>query len=122
MRIDKRISLVGFSLGADLILRLAQFWHEKPGARTPVKSVLLLDPNINHSTMNLSGVLANADEQNPVPEMKHVIDSVESRSDFAQLCSYFGKIAKKDFRPIKRKYSVIPWNGMVRARPVVAVG
>ncbi|MDY7085962.1 MAG: alpha/beta fold hydrolase [Actinomycetota bacterium] len=98
----KDISLVGFSLGADLILRLAEFWHEQPTTRSNVDSVLLLDPNINHSTMHLSGVLAHADERNPIPEMKRVITSVDAKDDFAHICSYIGKIASKNFLPIKQ--------------------
>lgn len=93
----KRIHLVGFSLGADLILRLAEHWRANTSSAPPIAATLLLDPNVNQSTMTISKVFAEADREDPLSVFKKLICLSADLELFRTLCSYLLKISKKDF-------------------------
>lgn len=99
---NKRLTLVGFSLGADMVLRLAEHWLQSSPPRSRLHGALLLDPNINHSTMTLSRCLAKADPDNPVPEMRLIPQLATDLTELGNISEYLAKITKKDFRQIKR--------------------
>ncbi|MEU5096931.1 alpha/beta fold hydrolase [Streptomyces sp. NPDC020996] len=95
---DKRIVLVGFSLGADLVLQLAEPWTAGPRRRRPcVCGALLLDPEVNRSTMTISRLFAAADRSDPLPALKKLIGLAPDLDGFRALCAYANRIAAKDF-------------------------
>ncbi|WEH41344.1 alpha/beta hydrolase [Streptomyces sp. AM 2-1-1] len=99
----KRITLVGFSLGADLALQLAEHWATAPGsAGLPLAGVLLLDPNVNQSTMTLSKIFAAADQHDPTAAFQSVVGLAGSLDGFRSLCTYALKVASKDFAQVQR--------------------
>ncbi|MDT0405656.1 alpha/beta fold hydrolase [Streptomyces edwardsiae] len=94
----KRILLVGFSLGADLVLQLAEHWTGALAHRQPdLAGALLLDPNVNRSTMTISRLFAAADHRDPLPALKKLVDLAPDLDGFRTLCSYASRIASKDF-------------------------
>ncbi|MEU0480049.1 alpha/beta fold hydrolase [Streptosporangium sp. NPDC006013] len=94
---QKDLVLVGFSLGADMILLLAEHW-KNCGSRAPrLAGALLLDPNVNQSTMSISKLFARSDPANPLPAFKELINLAQDRDLFQALCVYLAKIARKDF-------------------------
>lgn len=98
----KSLVLVGFSLGADLILQVAEQWAERGDDAPPVAAALLLDPNVNQSTMTISRLFATADPRDPVPVFKQLINLAPGRDEFRSLCSYLAKIALKDFDQVRQ--------------------
>lgn len=95
---DKRIVLVGFSLGADLVLQLAEHWTAAPGRWRPsLSGALLLDPNANRSTMTISRLFAAADRGDPLSALKKLVDLAPDLDGFRALCTYANRIATKDF-------------------------
>ncbi|MBM9504500.1 alpha/beta fold hydrolase [Actinacidiphila acididurans] len=99
---DKSVVLVGFSLGADLVLQLAEHWR-RPGGRPPrVGATVLLDPNVNRSTMTISRLFAEADPGDPVPAFKQLINLAPDRNGFRALCQYLIKVAPKDFGQVRQ--------------------
>lgn len=100
---DKRIDLIGFSLGADLVLQLAERWTADPSrTRPPVFGVLLLDPNVNQSTMTISRLFASADRRDPTPALKELVGLAQDRDVLRSLCCYAIKISSKDFGQVHR--------------------
>lgn len=99
---DKRMILVGFSLGADLILRLGEYWRDE-NAQTELAAAILLDPNVNHTTMTISSVFAQAHLGLGVAA-KRLISDLPDTDDalIATICEYIGRIGVKDFRHIRR--------------------
>ncbi|MEU5811008.1 MULTISPECIES: alpha/beta fold hydrolase [unclassified Streptomyces] len=92
----KKIVLLGFSLGADLILQLAERWQG--GGEVPaVRAAVLLDPNVNQSTMTISRLFAEADPADPVPAFKRLVNLAPDKDGFRSLCHYLAKVAPKDF-------------------------
>ncbi|MFD6422432.1 alpha/beta fold hydrolase [Streptomyces sp. NPDC060198] len=99
----KRITLVGFSLGADLVLQLAEHWAATPGTpELPLAGVLLLDPNVNQSTMTLSKILAAADRDDPTQAFQNVIGLAGNLDAFRALCAYALKVTSKDFAQVQQ--------------------
>ena len=92
----KKLVLVGFSLGADLVLKLAERWANEAGA-VRLEGALLLDPNVNQSTMTISRVIAAADRDDPLPAFKELINLAPDCETLAAMCAYVSKIARKDF-------------------------
>ncbi|MGW3644642.1 alpha/beta fold hydrolase [Streptomyces sp. NPDC000878] len=100
---DKRINLIGFSLGADLVLQLAEWWTADPGrTRPPISGVLLLDPNVNQSTMTISRLFASADRRDPTPALKELVGLARDPDVLRSLCGYAIKISSKDFSQVHR--------------------
>ncbi|WEH43770.1 alpha/beta hydrolase [Streptomyces sp. NBC_01218] len=99
---NKRITLVGFSVGCDMIFRLADLWRDHPERQPKIKATLLLDPNINHSTMIISGKVAHLDADRPLAELKRIAQIPETLVEFQNFCEYLHKISGKDLRQVQR--------------------
>ncbi|MEU8132784.1 alpha/beta hydrolase [Streptodolium elevatio] len=98
----KRLALVGFSLGADMILRLAEHWWDNPAELPEIHSAVLLDPNVNQSTMTISRLFADADPEDPVPAFTRLVSSAADPGSLSAICQYVAKIAKKDFAQLRQ--------------------
>ncbi|ONK13792.1 alpha/beta hydrolase [Streptomyces sp. MP131-18] len=98
----KRIVIAGFSLGADLVLQLAEHWRSEQRTAPPVHAAVLLDPNVNQSTMSISRLFADADPRHPLPVFKQLIASAADEGEFRALCRYLPKLAPKDFGQISQ--------------------
>jgi len=98
----KKIVLVGFSLGADLVLNLAEHWTRNRMAAPRLEGVLLLDPNVNQSTMTISRLFAETDEKDPLPAFKELITQASDLQTLRALCEYVSKIVNKDFAQLRR--------------------
>ncbi|MFO7250478.1 MAG: alpha/beta hydrolase [Actinomycetes bacterium] len=98
----KRMVLVGFSIGADMIMRLGEFWQDHPGRNPDIHAMLLMDPNINRSSMVVSGALAGMDPADPLAELKKVSQTATNLTEFQNICEYLHKISKKDLAQIQR--------------------
>jgi hypothetical protein len=98
----KRLHLVGFAAGADLLLRLGEVWQEHPERRTEVASVLLLDPHVNHGAMAVAGSMAHLDPTAPLAELKRVAAAPADAAEFRRVCGYLAKVAEKDLNQIKQ--------------------
>jgi pimeloyl-ACP methyl ester carboxylesterase len=97
----KRITLVGFSFGADIIFFLMQF-AEKTVRGLKIRRAVLLDPNINLSTTTISSRIADVDKDKPLTELVKILESANSTSEFRNLCEYVYKITSKNFAQIQR--------------------
>jgi pimeloyl-ACP methyl ester carboxylesterase len=97
---DKDLILAGFSLGADMVMRVAEHWAENPSEAPKLRSVLLLDPNVNHSTMTISRLFAQADPAKPLEAFKDLLALVPDLALLEAICAYVQRVARKDFRPI----------------------
>lgn len=97
----KRITLVGFSFGADVILFLSQF---TPGtaSRLRIHRAVLLDPNVNHTTTTISSRIAVVDRDRPLTELVKILESASNVTEFRNLCQYLYKITAKSFGQIQR--------------------
>ena len=97
----KRISLVGFSFGADMIFLLA---HNAQGAvrSLEIATALLLDPNVNRTTTTISSRIAMVDERRPLGELVKILESAGDIAEFRNLCEYLYKITSKNFGQIQR--------------------
>ncbi|MEE1938975.1 hypothetical protein V1L54_06025 [Streptomyces sp. TRM 70361] len=104
----KRITLVGFSVGADMLFRLAELWTDHPDRRPRICSVLLLDPNINHSTMIITHSVAQLNPEEPLAELKRIANIPRSPVEFQNICEYLHKISGKDLRQVQR-YAADLW-------------
>ena len=97
----KKITLVGFSFGADIVFFLMQF-AEKATRELAIRRAILLDPNINLSTTTISSRIADIDKNQPLTELVKLLDSASSISEFRNLCLYLYKITSKNFAQIQR--------------------
>lgn len=99
----KKLILVGFSLGADLILRLSEYWSERPDHASHLGAAVLLDPNVNHSTMTISSIFAKADPTRLGAAAKELVALLPDDTDtVTTVCEYIGKIGTKDFNHIRQ--------------------
>ncbi|GAQ50400.1 alpha/beta hydrolase family protein [Streptomyces acidiscabies] len=99
----KQIDLVGFSLGADLVLQLAERWTADPRRPRPrIFGAFLLDPNVNHSTMTISRLFAAADQRDPAPALKQLLGLARNHDVRRSLREYADKISSKDFSQIQQ--------------------
>lgn len=89
-----RITVVGFSSGADLMLLAAERYGDRL-AELGIDHVVLLDPNVNRSTTVLSGRLAGLDPEAGLHQLNKISDNA-SAHDFAFLSMYVAKICRKD--------------------------
>ncbi|MEV6170137.1 hypothetical protein AB0L99_18140 [Streptomyces sp. NPDC051954] len=105
----KRITLVGFSVGCDMLFRLAELWRDHPERQPKLKSVLLLDPNINHSTMVISGKIAHLNPEQPLAELKRITQIPEALIEFQNVCEYLHKISGKNLAQVQRHAADL-WN------------
>jgi pimeloyl-ACP methyl ester carboxylesterase len=99
---NKDLVLVGFSLGADLMLRLGELWSHHRSRAPKIRAAVLLDPNVNSSTMNISSAIAKMDTTNPLGELKRIMMQTSTPAEFHNICEYLHKITSKDLEQIKR--------------------
>jgi pimeloyl-ACP methyl ester carboxylesterase len=98
---DKRMTLVGFSFGADMILFLNEAVPQLV-RRLEIHRAVLLDPNIDESTTTISSRIAKVDREQPLAQLVGILDSANEVTEFRYLCEYLHKITKKDFGQIQR--------------------
>ncbi|MFI6388898.1 hypothetical protein [Nonomuraea sp. NPDC050540] len=98
----KKMILAGFSTGADMIIRLGEFWQDHATRNPEVCALLLLDPNINHSTMIVSGAFATMNPASPLAELKEVARIPKNLIEFQNMSEYLHKISKKNLAHIQR--------------------
>ncbi|WNV88533.1 alpha/beta fold hydrolase [Umezawaea sp. Da 62-37] len=97
----KRITLVGFSFGADMIFFLTRYAQE--GMReVEINKILLLDPNVNKSTTTISSKISTVDESRPLTQLTGILESASTDPEFRYLCEYLYKITSKNFSQIQR--------------------
>ncbi|MGW4690120.1 alpha/beta fold hydrolase [Streptomyces sp. NPDC004244] len=99
---NKKLTLVGFSVGADMLFRLAALWTAYPDRKPKVAAALLLDPNINHSTMIITGSVAQMNPDDPLAELKRIANTPRSPVEFQNVCEYLHKITEKDLHQVQR--------------------
>jgi pimeloyl-ACP methyl ester carboxylesterase len=97
----KKIALVGFSFGADVLLFLPRF-AESFVRDLPINRTLLLDPNVNRTTTTISSRIAIIDSERPLAQLVRLLESADDVGEFRNLCEYVYKITAKNFGQIKR--------------------
>jgi pimeloyl-ACP methyl ester carboxylesterase len=80
----KRMALVGFSFGADVMLFLPQFAGDAT-RRLQLNKAVLLDPNVNHSTTTISARIAMVDRDRPLAELIGILQSTDDIGEFRDL-------------------------------------
>ncbi|MEV6964420.1 alpha/beta hydrolase [Hamadaea sp. NPDC051192] len=98
----KKLILVGFSLGADLLLRLTELWREEPDRQPAVAGMLLLDPNINHSTMIVSSGVSQLSTADPLAELKRIANLPHTLVEFQNITEYLHKITVKNLDQVRQ--------------------
>jgi predicted esterase len=98
----KNLVIVGFSIGADLILRIGDLWRRQGNTAPQLHGILLLDPNTDHSTMLISRGFAAMDLQNPLEEFKKLSQTPATLSEFQNISEYLYKISKKNPAQLQR--------------------
>ena len=98
---DKRITLVGFSFGADLVFFLMKYAGQAT-RDLHIRKAVLLDPNVNETTTTISSRIAVVDKNQPLRELCKILESATSVAEFRNLCEYLYKITSKDFAQIQR--------------------
>jgi pimeloyl-ACP methyl ester carboxylesterase len=98
---SKRIAIVGFSFGADMLLFLPLFAPDSTRSIDASRAVLL-DPNVNHSTTTISSRVALVEKDSPLKELVAILESADNDTDFRNLCEYLYKITSKNFAQIQR--------------------
>jgi pimeloyl-ACP methyl ester carboxylesterase len=97
----KRITLVGFSFGADIVFFLMQFAAQAT-RELKIRRAVLLDPNINHSTTTISSRIADVNKDEPLTELVKILESANNAAEFRNLCHYLYKITSKNLAQIQR--------------------
>lgn len=108
----KRITLVGFSFGADMIFFLTQFAPDLL-RDLRVRKAVLLDPNVNSSTTTISAKIARVNKDRPLEQLVQILESATTVSEFRYLSEYLYKITSKDFDQVQRFASEVVgmWEG-----------
>nr|WP_296074973.1 alpha/beta hydrolase [uncultured Actinoplanes sp.] len=97
----KRLSLVGFSVGADIILFLSQLAASYlTGVR--IHRVLLLNPNINRTTTTISSRMAKLDDDRLLEQLVELLRSAKDVDELRWLCEYVYKTTSKDIAQVRR--------------------
>lgn len=99
---QKKLVLVGFSTGADMIIRLGEFWQTHPSRNPRTYAMVLLDPNINHSSMVVSGAFATMNPSAPFTELIEIARIPQNITEFQNMSEYLHKISKKNLAHIQR--------------------
>jgi pimeloyl-ACP methyl ester carboxylesterase len=97
----KRLTLVGFSFGADMILCLREFAPEVLD-QLRLRRAVLLDPNINNTTTTISSRIADLDSDRSLRELVAILRSAKTAREFRYLCEYLSKITSKSFAQVRR--------------------
>jgi len=92
----KRLSVVGFSFGADMVFFLTRYAPEVLDD-LQLHRVVLLDPNANSTTTTISARIAKMTPDRQLPELVEILRSASDVTEFRYLCEYLYKITAKDF-------------------------
>jgi pimeloyl-ACP methyl ester carboxylesterase len=98
---NQRMTLVGFSFGADIIFFLVQYCGQIARSLN-ISTALLLDPNVNITTTTISSRIARVDDNRPLTELVKILDSADDVAEFRNLCEYLYKITSKNFAQIQK--------------------
>lgn len=101
MHPQKKLSVVGFSFGADVMLLLPEYTPDLVRGLA-VDKMVLLDPNINRTTTTISSRIAKVDPARPLGELIKILESAGNVAEFRNLCEYLYKITAKNFGQIQR--------------------
>src|SRR5712691_261346 len=96
----KRLHLVGFSFGADILMFLAERSRGR-GTRL-ADSIVLLDPNVNRSSMFISTSICQLDITSPLGALKKLLEGATSLIEFQNLCEYLHKVCSKNLTQVQR--------------------
>ncbi|MEW8048834.1 MAG: alpha/beta hydrolase, partial [Candidatus Thiodiazotropha sp.] len=99
----KDVVLVGFSFGADSMLKLAELIQDYNPVK--IKLMLFLDCNINRSTMNIADKISKIDINNPVDEFQRLSGSTDDLTEYLNMLEYIRKISNKNLTHVKRHAS-----------------
>jgi pimeloyl-ACP methyl ester carboxylesterase len=97
----KKITLVGFSFGADALLLVNELASEAV-TDLDVSRAVLLDPNVNRTTTTISSKVAAVSAADPLPELLELLHSARDINELGYLCAYLRKITSKDFGQVSR--------------------
>lgn len=97
----KELTVCGFSIGADQFLLAPEV---KSGAlrQLEIRHTVLLDPNVNKSTMLLSGRLAHIDGGKGVLELNMLTETETNEENFHFLSGYKSRICLKNLDHLRR--------------------
>lgn len=96
----KRLHLVGFSFGADILMFLAE--RSRARGERLADSVVLLDPNVNRSSMFISTSICQLDITSPLGALKKLLEGAASLIEFQNLCEYLYKVCSKNLAQVQR--------------------
>jgi hypothetical protein len=107
----KRISLIGFSFGADMIFFLTKYAPDVLESIN-VHRAVLLDPNASNATTTISAKVATVTDGRPLSDLVSILSSATTVTEFRYLCEYLYKITAKDFAQVQRhaREVVAVWN------------
>jgi pimeloyl-ACP methyl ester carboxylesterase len=97
----KRITMVGFSFGADIILMLPELDPDAL-ADLRLRKAVLLDPNVNNTTTTISSRIAEVGSDRSLRDLVGILRSARTASEFRYLCEYLSKISSKNFAQVRR--------------------
>lgn len=97
----KRLTVVGFSFGADVLLLLNRLAGNVVDG-LDIERAILLDPNVNYSTTTISSKIANIDVDGPLTQLVGILSSARDVNEFGYLCAYLNKISSKNFAQVHR--------------------
>lgn len=97
----KRLTVVGFSFGADMILFLLEFAPEVL-RELQLRKAILLDPNINRSTTTFSSRISRVDTDSSLRDLVAILRSAKDRAELRYLAEYLAKITSKNSAQVWR--------------------
>jgi pimeloyl-ACP methyl ester carboxylesterase len=97
----KRITLVGFSFGADMISFLLEHAREVFDD-LQLRKVVLLDPNVSNATTTISSRIAIVDSDHSIRDLMGILRSAKTTLEFRYRCWYLSKITSKNFAQVRR--------------------
>lgn len=98
---DQRITVVGFSFGADALLLLKRHAGELI-ADLGITRAVLLDPNVNPATTTISSKIAAMRADDPLTELLEILHSAQNVAELGYLCAYLRKITSKNLGQVHR--------------------
>jgi hypothetical protein len=91
---------VGFSFGADILMFLAE--RSRARGERLADSIVLLDPNVNRSSMFISTSFCQLDITSPLGGLKKLLEGAVSLIEFQNLCEYLYKVCSKNLAQVQR--------------------
>ena len=85
-----------------MVAFLAERFLKQPQDAPKVRAMVLLDPNVNRSTMNISGAIARMDTPHALEALRKLVTDADSLIEFRNMCEYLHKITRKNLDQIRR--------------------